>query len=121
MLVLQVSFSGSGVLLPTSPRSSCRVAGTARPSKCPPAMVSSKTSSRLLLSTLPRSLSPGPLSLGASQVCPLKDPNRLVVPVDDNSGSLLLKLVSEHLLVDANATSRCLVSTQDAAMHSALV
>ncbi len=66
--LLQVLSFGSGALHPMWLRSSCKAACTAKPSRCHPAMVSSKTSLRLLLSMLPRSLPADHQLLGASQV-----------------------------------------------------
>jgi len=66
--LLQVSSFGSGALHPMWLRSSCKAACTAKPFRCHPAMVSSKTSLRLLLSMLPRSLPADHQLLDASQV-----------------------------------------------------
>ena len=54
--LLQVSFFGSGALHPMWLRNFCKAACTAKPFRCHPAMVSSKTSLRLLLSMPPRLL-----------------------------------------------------------------
>jgi hypothetical protein len=66
--LLQVSSFGSGALHPMWLKSSCKAACTAKLSRCHPAMVSSKTSSHLLLSMLPRSLRADHRLLDASQV-----------------------------------------------------
>ena len=66
--LLQVSSFGSGALHPMWLRSSCKAACTAKPFRCHPAMVSSRTSLRLLLSMLPRLLPADHQLLDASQV-----------------------------------------------------
>ena len=66
--LLQVSSFGSGALHPMWLRSSCKAACTAKPSRCHLATVSSKTSSHLLLSMLPRLLPADHQLPDASQV-----------------------------------------------------
>ena len=67
----QVSSFGSGGLHPMWLRSSCKAACTAKPFRCHPATAFSKTSLRLLLSMLPRSLLADHQLLDASQVTDL--------------------------------------------------